>query len=142
MRILALDPGGTSGIFVWTPDAVYHSQHDVAGTITRLASASGVTAILAEHFAPVRTSNAEPAELIGVARLQAHILGIPFHRYTPAQAKNLAPNRLLARLGWHDPTQPHANDAARLVACYALLDSDPESPLFAQVRAAKMEGEA
>ena len=142
MRFLFLDPGDTTGWF-----SLQDGQHDALElpaeeAIQRLATVEGLDAIVVEDYRPVRTTNIVPAEVIGAARCAAARIGSEFYRYSPAQAKTFAPNRVLARLGWHDPTQPHASDAARLAICFGLLDADPSGALARQVRSAKMAGEA
>lgn len=153
MRILALDPGsGTTGMAVYLDGAIHLSQLDTESIWARLdhtnwdqARASRINAVLVEKYRPVRTSEPGPAEINGAARLLAMRHGAAFREYAPAQSKSLAPNKLLARLGWHDPRLPHAADAARLLVVYALLDCPVETPeqreLVERVRAGVMAGE-
>jgi len=122
-------------------------QHDALqlpaeAVIQRMATVEGPDAIVVEDYRPVRTTNIVPAEVIGAARCAAARIGSEFYRYSPAQAKMFAPNRVLARRWDIDPSLGHARDAARLAVCYALLDADPASALYSQVRAAKMAGAA
>jgi hypothetical protein len=147
MRILALDPGGTTGMCVYLSGDIYHDQLDAESIWYRLAvqrNAELFHALLVEKYRPVRTSEPGPAEINGAARLVAMIDGAFFCAYEPAQAKSLAPNRVLARLGWHRPDLPHASDAARLIVCYALLhcpaETDEQRELVDRVRNAKMAG--
>lgn len=139
--VLSLDPGKTTGLFAYDlRTGEYHaSQHGVDETIDILSN-YGAGFILVEHYQPVKTSNAGPAEVIGAAKLRAYQLNAEFRRYQPSQTKSLCPNRLLARLFDIPPTLGHARDAARLVVCWALLDAPKDLPIVAQVRAAAMAG--
>ena len=142
MRFLFLDPGDMTGWF-----SLQSGQHDALqlpaeAVIQRMATVRGLDAIVVEDYRPVRTTNIVPAEVIGAARCAAARIGADFHRYQPGQAKTFAPNKVLARLWDIDPSLGHARDAARLAVCYALIDADPDSALYSQVRAAKMAGEA
>ena len=152
MRILALDPGGTTGVAVYEDGAIHLGQVD-GDTIWHRLDGANLTpvsyrldAVLVEKYRPVRTSEPGPAEINGAARLLAMHHGATFRAYEPAQAKSLAPNRLLARLGWYDGSLPHAADAARLIVCFALLDCPVETAeqyaFVSMVRAAVMEGAA
>lgn len=138
MRVVCVDPGGTSGFFIWEDGEVYPSQTNDAGAYEKLASARA-DVFVTEDYRPARSSNPQPAQVIGAVKLVTAQRGAVYRTYAPSVAKPMAPNRLLARLGWHRPELPHASDAARLLVCWALLDAPKDLPIVAQVRAAKLQ---
>lgn len=142
MRILALDPGGTTGMAVYRNGSIHISEMDVESVWYRLAMTTGaLAAVLVETYRPFKTSNVQPALVNGAARLLAIQHGALFHEYAPGQCKTLCSNDTLRALGWWDAALPHAADAARLIVCYALLhcpgESAPQQALVDKVRAAK-----
>jgi len=126
MRVLAVDPGGTTGMAYYY-DGLFDSwqaddyQSAVEWSAELLDSTTPLDALVCEGFV-IRANTAKldagafslTTDLIGACRLLAHQAGIPFVRQTPAEAKSFATDDKLRRLGWYIPTKGgHANDASR-----------------------------
>lgn len=116
MKILALDPGGTSGIATWT-DGVFDSWESAPLDALRHIEAGDLDGVACESWIPrpgIRTFQPEALESIGAARYLCWRQGIPFKLQSPAEAKRFATNEKLAKLGWRKPSPGgHRDDAAR-----------------------------
>ena len=132
MRILALDPGKTTGAVMieWAgevppdPVLVWSAQIAFDGISVFLDEhiASGLDLLVMERFVisdrTVRSSRQmEPLTVLGGATIFAQLRGIPVRMQAASDAKNAFPNEALRR--W-SIKGPHAKDAMRhaLLACH------------------------
>ena len=140
MRVLAVDPGGTTGLALY--DSNLYAPHykgglpvefdswqtpDYDSTVNSIIGESlGLDAIVCEGF-HIRGNThkldagafSQTTDLIGACRFVASEKGIPFIRQTPAQAKGFATDDKLRTLGWYNPSKGgHQNDAARHLLVY------------------------
>lgn len=118
--ILGIDPGHTTGFFIYSPIGVDHFQLDPDAVFEHMHNCWDYDAFVVEKFRPKGTSDPLPAEINGAVRLRSRQVGAEFVEVSPSQAKTMAPDDLLKELGWFNPELPHANDAARLVVHYAV----------------------
>ncbi len=133
MRVIAVDPGGVTGIAVYDEDWSEPSVREtpdydstVFALTTEINHHRGIDALVCEGFS-IRANThkldasafSHTTDLIGACRLLAHERGIPFVRQTPAQAKGFATDDKLRRLGWYTPSPGgHGNDATRHLLTY------------------------
>ena len=126
-RMIAIDPGKTTGVAVWSGDVHADQDEDWLRCCHRLeawlAAWSGPTVVVIERFIiNVNTVGNSQApwslELIGVARYLAHKYGADYVLQTPADAKNFMKDERLKKLGWHRKGKVHANDALRHLGLY------------------------
>ena len=122
MRIIAVDPGVTSGVasagFIDEPPEFSSWEDGTLGTIRSVAARlHSVDLVVCESFTPrpgVRTWQPASLESIGALRYICWRLGTEFKLQTPAEAKRFSTNAKLASIGWRHPTKGgHADDAAR-----------------------------
>lgn len=122
MRVVAVDPGGTTGVASWDdrnpmPSTVQFDNKPMLYAWLETWSAEQAHYVV-EDFRPrpgVRTWVPDSLHIIG------YIEGrVPFWHYastfklqTPAAAKAFATDDKLRRLGWWVPGQDHARDALR-----------------------------
>jgi hypothetical protein len=120
-RILAIDPGGTTGLFeaIRSDHASSHElDPDKAADYIQIAVREwpDLGLVVCESFIPrpgVRTWQPDALELIGYARHMCRQNEVTFRTQTPAKAKAFATDEKLKKLGWYWPGHGHANDAAR-----------------------------
>jgi hypothetical protein len=130
MRVLAVDPGGTTGIAFYE-DGFFTSYQrdcyeDAVDSIVDCVRPPSLDALVCEGF-HIRGNThkldagafSQTTDLIGACRFVASEKGIPFIRQTPAQAKGFATDDKLRTLGWYNPSKGgHQNDAARHLLVY------------------------
>ena len=119
MRILALDPGRTTGV-AYFPDAdEFHVEqrelpysHKALYNHLRLVNPD---IIVCESFVYQRRDKVDlsPVEMIGVTKLYCERAGISYHEQTPSQAKTFWTDKKIKTCGLWVPGNPHAIDAAR-----------------------------
>lgn len=120
-RILALDPGGTTGIAQGAGAELYatHEMEQYEALVyvdTAIEGWPDLGLVVAESFVPrpgIRTWQPAALEIIGTVRYLCATRGITFEEQTPAAAKSFATDAKLRKLGWYTPGMGHANDAAR-----------------------------
>ena len=123
-RILAVDPGNTTGIAV--VDMAYPAvlethefdYEDVADFMFNPIDRGAIDEIVCEHFyvdaeTLKKTWQADTFDVIGIMRYTAYILSIPYTHQPPSSVKKLATNDRLIKIGWWTPGQGHAQDATR-----------------------------
>lgn len=138
MRVLAVDPGGVTGLAVydagtdtfrsWQADSYEQVVQDV-----RDECLSGLTRLVVESFViRSNTHKLDPVafalttDLIGACRYIAYERGVPFSKQSPAEAKSFSTDDKLRRLGWYSPTPGgHANDATRHLLRYLASIHNP-----------------
>lgn len=130
MRILAVDPGGTTGVAfkdfccepfdqapgTWMPVGFARA----ASVLRERIENDKVDLVVCERFTigsrtvgkSTRGSN-EAIELIGVARYLASQANIPFQEQAPVDAKNFVPDSRLKHIGWYKAGPDHQRDAMR-----------------------------
>lgn len=123
MRILAVDPGRTTGLALaidgeleWqTQDVGYHS-------LDILLDRTVPDVLVVERFLYQRREKVDltPVEMIGICKLYAEINGklVEYHEQTPAQAKKFWTDKKLREAGVWIPSSPHAMDATRHLLYY------------------------
>ncbi len=126
LRILGIDPGGTTGLCSYVDGEWVSSQRSATEAAAYIrswmaAQWSSTTYVVAERFVPsARTLSFQPdaLEIIGYTKYLCLDEGLPFYIQTPAAAKGLATNELLKTIGAYQPKTPHGMDAARHVVLY------------------------
>jgi hypothetical protein len=137
VRVIALDPGGTTGIVIWENGEIrgMHlgpAEHH-AELYDLLDNERGIwwsedTTIVCESF---QYRNGLPkaelisCEYIGIVKLFAQTFGIKCYMQTPSMGKSWMTNPQLQAVGWlFKPATvspyKHMNDAARHLAYYAM----------------------
>lgn len=131
-RILALDPGKTTGWATWSAEGVFESgQMDYDETCSLLyevagdAQPHGIDIVSEAFIITVNTAKNTQAswslELIGVARsVSRRWCGQDIFLQQPAAAKRMMSDDMLKVLDWYKPGKGHANDAARHLGLYML----------------------
>lgn len=134
-RIIAVDPGGTTGLAFWshpdcqTPfkDEPRERQHkdqmleDIGGWSQRLGGS--LTVVCEKYTITSRTAKlsqqTDALKIIGVLEYFQHLYGIRVVMQTPADAKRFSTDaRLKAADLWHPTKGGHANDACRHLFMY------------------------
>lgn len=127
-RVVAIDPGLTTGFAIWDRGMQAQKQDDDPINFCRrldvwLSAWSGETAVVIERFIiNVQTISKSQApwslEIIGAARYLAHKHGAVFEMQSPSDAKSMFTDTRLKKLGWWQKGLPHANDATRHLGLY------------------------
>lgn len=152
MRVLAVDPGGTTGWAYWADGSVAAGQDEFeaftdvvdgwcACNSRESTRRTAPDVIVAERFTinqqTIRHSQQTTAlEVIGFLRYVAHREGVPFVLQTPADAKRFAQvgsskDARLDKLGWTKKPKvqwDHANDALRHLCLYLVKNKIIEVP--------------
>ncbi len=115
-RILALDPGITTGIAILDDGIVITSHFE--GSHRQFydwLDELNPEAIIYESFVYQRRDKVElyPVEVIGIIKLWADSNGIPAFRQSPAQAKGLFDDDKLKKMGLWKKGYRHGMDATR-----------------------------
>jgi len=127
VKVLALDPGGTTGLAQawWHEGGTLDFVSWELETLEALAVLEQFVraprgeprAVVCESWVPrpgVRSFQPAALESIGAARYLCWRYNVPFTLQSPAEAKRFATNDKLKVLGWRNPTKGgHADDAAR-----------------------------
>jgi hypothetical protein len=117
MNIVALDPGGTTGIAWWWYGEFHSEQLDPMVAVDYVEEAvDRLDEIVVEDFLPrpgVRSWQPDALHVIGACRWLAHAFDRPLVLQTPARGKSFASDVRLKRVDFYRSGQPHANDAAR-----------------------------
>ena len=130
MRVVALDPGGTTGLAFNHNDQILISQidtpnhnQDLRDILNRLDPA----VVVCEDFL-FRQSKTKvdlvSRDYIGVARLWCDDNGRELVLQTPAAGKAFWTDDKLKALGYYTPAMPHANDAVRHLLYYFTFTCD------------------
>lgn len=133
MRVLAIDPGGTTGWSFWDPpserpiggenDDSFRIRHLIEKTMHTLGPGAGI--LVCEDFRITgNTAKKSPQttalRILGTAEYLAWREGWEFVLQQPSQAKQFATNEKLKRLAWYHPGKEHQNDATRHVLLFAV----------------------
>lgn len=136
MRVLAIDPGGTTGMAAYTPGDFGFESWEIPGGLEGFAQwwlrgrqpgvVDSYDFVVIEKFTIMastlkKTRQYDALEIIGLVKATSHVSGPPCLLQTPAQAKSFATDDKLKALKWFDSSPGgHKNDATRhLVTCLA-----------------------
>lgn len=144
--ILALDPGGTTGVCALVKDELYVGQlgpdehhRELFNLVSR-----GSSLIPTEWYYPywdtviyesfqyrnsLTKADLIPVEYIGVIKIGAHVSRTRTQSQTPSMAKKLFDDQKVKALGLWTPGLPHANDAVRHMLYYLVVTLKQESIL-------------
>jgi hypothetical protein len=122
VRILAVDPGGNTGLARWA-DGNWEAWFEDAQTAASQVHAelvAGLDALVFESFRisaqtakKTQTGSLEAIELIGIGRYLARQYGTRFVLQSPAEAKIFATDEKLKALGMWTKGVDHPRDATR-----------------------------
>lgn len=122
MRVLALDPGGTTGVAQYDSEtgkftSTQESERNHLVNLVRV-QAHGVDVVVCEDFritmqTAKKSPQADALKIIGAVDWICWDVGIPFVLQTPGDAKRFATDDRLKKAGFWTPGRRHANDAAR-----------------------------
>lgn len=129
MRIIALDPGLTTGYAKIGPDlgVNYHQIHgrfNVYTELRRAARTGEETVLVCEDWKPragALSEQVDPHRIIGWAEGFAHNEGWPFVLQQAGSVKGKRPwmsDDKLRRIGWWVPGKDHARDALKHLAFF------------------------
>src|SRR3972149_10525216 len=122
MRVLAVDPGATTGIALWLPPgpnpATYQlAVNDAVDWCADLLHSQHLTLVVCESFVPrpgAKSWQPDAIETVGALR---HLARWGLHKFelqSPADAKRFSTDSKLRKLDWYTPTVGgHINDALR-----------------------------
>ena len=124
MRVLAFDPGGTTGVALYTENQLQAWQVTELYEVYDILREWRPDEVVFERFVYQRRDKVDltPVEVIGVIKLfcdqghRSHDMDWHIedpHAQTPSQAKNLWTDSKLKKLGLWQPGKPHAMDAVR-----------------------------
>jgi hypothetical protein len=118
VRILAVDPGGTTGLAEWCHgDFTAWEEPDPMQVVHyALIEARSIDEIVCEDFRPrpgVRTWQPDALHVIGGLRYVTWYMRKPLTMQSPGAAKSFATDARLRKAGFWTPGKGHANDAAR-----------------------------
>jgi hypothetical protein len=120
VRVVAVDPGKTTGVAVWTGglgavSCQFEDKHEFYQWAELHVTTQ--TTFVVENFVPRKgalTWVPDSLHIIGWIEGRVWQWGYPkFVLQSPAQAKSFATDDKLRRLGWWVPGQDHARDALR-----------------------------
>ncbi len=146
MKVLAIDPGGTTGVAAYHGPGSGPTSFEIKGGLEGFAvwwlstkTCGGedlhrylppaYDIIVIERFIlSARTIKNTPQydalEIVGLVKATSHVHGPPVKLQTAAQAKSFATDEKLKAMKWWDRSPGgHANDAARHLMTY-LADTD------------------
>lgn len=143
MTVVALDPGGTTGVAILDYKQVHQFQVETSSprelvTIWENLNIAGPEEVVIERF-QFRYGGGRskvvltPVEVIGVVKLYCAMKKIRLYEQTPAQAKKLITDDKIRKLGLWVPGQPHAMDATRHLL-YHLIVTRREKRWLEQLR--------
>lgn len=135
MKVLACDPGGTTGWALWEDGALKASGQDGFESFWRyVRTLTGLTHVVAERFVlnhqTVRNS-AQPTalEVIGYLRTTSWEQGAKFVLQSPADAKRFSTDERLTAAHWKLPSKlDHANDALRHLLLLLVKSGEMDPP--------------
>jgi hypothetical protein len=121
--VVAVDPGGTTGIALWTPPMGLSLKEVRGGDkavdwLADIARQVGHAHFVVERYiitpATAKMSQQHDAlEIIGALKFLIRKYGHTLTMQTPAEAKAFSTDKKLKNVGWYQPGQGHARDASR-----------------------------
>ena len=140
--IVALDPGVTTGVAVFTPTGIIMNEwrYDTAphARIYHALDILKPKLVISEafHFRQDKTGAVfTGVEYIGVIKCFCQQNGVEHIEMTPGQGKGFWDNRKIKALGWWKPSAPHAIDAMRILLTHLMnTDEKWKSAVLAQLK--------
>lgn len=130
MRVLAVDPGKTTGWCLWdtdrdTLDFGEEQQFEFCSRADDVITWGSLTAVVCEAFiitaaTAKNTQSPWSLEIIGCLRYLCEKNGVPFVLQTPSDAKRFSTNEKLKSIGWYVRGQGHATDSHRHLLLWAV----------------------
>ena len=126
MRVVAIDPGETTGIAVSNGGdlVLFDSIEGQMNAINTIRSNIATDVLVIEEFRisagtarKTRSGSNTAIEIIGAAKWLAYLQGVPWVQQTPSDVMGFMTNEKLRRIGWYVPNE-HARDAVRHLAYY------------------------
>lgn len=126
LRVLGIDPGGTTGLASYN-DGTWDVRQLPAAEVPAYTREwiswpwTEELHVVCERFVPsarVLSFQPDALELIGYTRYLCQQYGISFSLQSPGAAKTVFPNPLLKAIGAYVKSTPHGLDAARHVALW------------------------
>ncbi len=121
MRLLAVDPGGVSGLASWEDGAVTFSEEPDRFSLYARVRAWAPQVVVCENFVPRAgplTFQPEALRIIGGLEFWCAQHAADFVLQTPAQAKGFGTAEKLKAVGWWPKGLGHSQDAARHLLVY------------------------
>ena len=137
MRVLAVDPGGTTGFALYDGGAQYevHDAWDKTGQMTALMQVesflkgSGLDVLVCESFVismgtmkKTREGSNTAIEIIGALRWLTWKHEVKFVTQSPADAASFMTPEKLRALGWWTKGSDHARSASKHLALYLVRE--------------------
>lgn len=126
--VVAVDPGGTTGIAVWSPimglsmREVKGADHAVDWLADMARQLAGAHFVVEKYIITPATAKLsqqhDPLEIIGALKFLTRKYGHKLVLQSPSEAKAFSTNDKLKRVGWYQPGQDHARDASRHALLY------------------------
>ncbi len=121
--VVAVDPGGTTGLAVWSPDLGLSLREvspaiDAVFWLADMARTLEPTTFVVEKYiitpATAKLSQQHDAlEIIGALKYLVRKYDHKMVMQSPSEAKAYSTNDKLKRVGWYRPGLDHARDASR-----------------------------
>ncbi len=124
MRIMAFDPGGTTGVAVLVKNDIRTWQIKDLLPVWGLLQQVSPHTVVCESFHYQRRDKVDltPVEVIGVIRLWCDTYAVPLIEQTPATGKKFWSNDKLKKTGLWSTTDKHAMDALRHLLYYITFE--------------------
>ncbi len=145
MRVLCIDPGGTTGLASWVDGRTGFSQEEDRFKLYALVRTIAPDIIVCENFIPragALTFQPEALRIIGFLEGWANSQSVEFVLQTPAQAKSFGTAAKLKAVGWWPKGLGHAQDAAKHLLVFLCtndigrrIDGDRTNKLLAEALA-------
>lgn len=127
MRVLAVDPGGTTGWALWDGESAYVQWGQIPGGIDGVASLAEYmgyadVVVIEKYTIGGRTvkfsRQTDALEITGALKYRARERSIEVVMQQPAEAKRLFTDERLRAHGWWAVGEEHARDALRHLGFY------------------------
>lgn len=122
MRVLAIDPGGNTGLALWNDGAWWawaEPAEQALVTVHNALNDGDLNQLVSESFI-ISTATAKKSqdglvsiEMIGVMRYLSRVYNVPFETQTPSDAKSFATDEKLKAWKWWTRGVDHPRDASR-----------------------------
>lgn len=133
MRVMAIDPGPSTGIALWDTDdelpwATTLQRHEAEDFIVEKIAKQAVHLVICEEFvitagtAKKGRMGSESIEMIGVVKYFCRECDVELKFGRPSDAMKFATNEKLKRIGWYQTGPEHARDALRHLLTWAALN--------------------
>lgn len=125
--VVAVDPGGTTGICLWSPEVgpslMEMVPNEAVEFLAECAAKIQPLYVIEKYTITAATAKMtqqhDALEIIGALKYIALKHRHPLVLQTPAEAKKFSTNEKLKRIGWYKPGLPHARDASRHALLFA-----------------------